>query len=150
MPPAFEPAASSFPVPAASPAPTPATLPAVTPEYAIVHDRLTAIERLARLRDLGALSAEEFEAEKSIVLGLPADELVLHEALAPVAGDPALAAARTAGAPAPAPHRPSLLGRLLGWHLVPIGVVAGLAVLFVAQPRETWRFFDEALRLLGA
>ena len=57
--------------------------PPASPDYQLVHDRLTSLERLTRLFELGALSAEEFAAEKALVLGLPADELVLRT-LAPV------------------------------------------------------------------
>src|SRR3954447_5704430 len=57
--------------------------PPASPDYQLVHDRLTSLERLTRLFELGALSAEEFAAEKALVLGLPGDELVLRT-LAPV------------------------------------------------------------------
>lgn len=130
------------PVPAPA-APVPQTMaPAPSsPDYLVVHDRLTAIERLTRLRDQGALTVEEYAAEKAIVLGLPADELVLH---APAPADwPA--------APPPRPARgPSLLARLFDWKLVPLALAAGLGLSYASQPQETLRFFDEALRLVGA
>jgi hypothetical protein len=130
------------PVPApAAPVPENVPPPPASPEYLVVHDRLTAIERLTRLRDQGALTDEEYAAEKAIVLGLPADELILH-APAPDA--------RAAVAPARPARGPSLLARLVDWRFVPFAMAAGLGLSYAAQPRETLRFFDEMLRLFGA
>ncbi len=113
----------------------------VCEEYRPAHDRLAALERLARLHKQGMLCAEEFAAEKARILNPPAGELVLREAAAAGPAD--------AERP-PRPHRgPSLLGRLLSWRFVPVGIVAGLGLSFASQPQETMRFFDEALRLLG-
>ena len=53
----------------------------VSPEYHAVHDRLTALERLARLRDEGALTAKEYAAEKAKLLRPPGDELVLRDSV---------------------------------------------------------------------
>lgn len=106
---------------------------AVAGEYKPVHDRLSALERLAKLRDLEVLTQEEFLAEKAYILG-HGDELVLNE--------PLLDPERARG--------PSLLGRLLSWKFVPVGIVAGLALSYASQPDQTMRFFDETLRLLGA
>ena len=108
-----------------------------SPEYHAIHDRLVVLERLARLFDQGALTQAEFAAEKAALLSVSPDELVLVE---PVAASPA----------AIPPRRPSLLGRLLAWRLVPVALAAGLLFSFATQPQETMRFFDEALRLLGA
>jgi len=113
-------------VPRGEPAP-------VSPEYRPVHDRLSALERLARLHEQGALTDAEFAAEKMAILGDP-NELVLNEPLL---------------APEP-PRRPTLMGRLFGWKIIPVGILAGLALSYASQPRETLRFFDEALRLFGA
>lgn len=107
-----------------------------SPEYHAIHDRLAALERLARLFEQGALTQSEFAAEKAALLSVARNELILVE---PVAAPPALP-----------PRRPSLLGRLFAWRLVPIALAAGLLFSFATQPRETMRFFDEALRLLGA
>src|SRR6185295_14491705 len=82
----------------------PEQAPPASPDYHAVHDRLTSLERLTRLFELGALSAGEFAAEKALVLGLPADELVLRTP-APVSFVPA-----EPRRPAPGP---SLLGRML-------------------------------------
>ena len=113
---------------------------AVSEEYRSAHDRLTALERLARLAKQGALSADAFAAEKARVLNHAADELVLRE---PAPLDP------IATSPPPRPARgPSLLARL-SWRLLPVGLVGGLGLSFASQPQETLHFFDEALRLLG-
>ncbi len=113
-----------------------------SPDYHLVHDRLTSLERLARLLEQGALSAEEFAAEKAIILGLPADELVLR-------APPPLPVSFVPAAPRRRSRGPSLLGRLLSWKLIPVGVVAGLGLSFASQPDATFRFFDETLRLFG-
>ena len=117
----------------AAPEPVPAS-----PDYHIVHDRLNALERLTRLFEQGALSEDEFAAEKRLILALPADELVLRET-APVHFVPAV------------PRRgPSLLGRMLSLRFLLFSLVMGLAFSFAAQPDATIRFFDQALRSLGA
>jgi hypothetical protein len=126
------------PMPDAADQPPPPRLG--SPEYHAIHDRLTALERLARLFEQGALTQAEFAAEKAALLSVPADELILVE---PVAASPAVPAAIP-------PRRPSLLGRLFAWRLVPVALAAGLLFSFASQPQETMRFFDEALRLLGA
>jgi hypothetical protein len=104
--------------------------PPASPEYQGVHDRLTALERLARLLDLGALSAEEFAAEKALILSLPADELVLRDP-APVHFVPA--------APRRAAPGPSLLGRMLSWQFLLLSLSVGIAFSFWTQPAETAR-----------
>ena len=118
----------------------PVSAPA-TPDYHVVHDRLTALERLTRLFELGTLSADEFAAEKALILALPADELILRD-LAPVHFVPA---ARYRPAPGP-----SLLGRMLSWKFLLFSLAVGLAFSFATQPDETRRLFDQTLRLLGA
>ena len=104
----------------AEPEPTPLGLP--------IQERLDALERLVRLAEQGAFTPEEFAAEKALILG------------------------RAPAEPAAAivPRRPSLLGRLIGWKLIPFGLVAGLGLSWFAQPAETRRVFEEALRLFGA
>jgi hypothetical protein len=114
--------------------------PPASPDYHAVHDRLTSLERLTRLFELGALSAEEFAAEKALILALPADELVLRE-VAPVHFVPA--------APRPPRRGPSLIGRMLNWKFVLFSLVVGLGFSFAAQPSETQRFLDQILRLAG-
>ncbi|HYN45271.1 MAG TPA: SHOCT domain-containing protein [Allosphingosinicella sp.] len=125
---------------AESPAP-PAHVPPASPDYHLVHDRLTSLERLTRLFDQGALSADEFAAEKMLILGLPADELVLREP-APVHFVPA--------EPRGSQRGPSLLGRMLSWKFVLFSLVTGLGASFAAQPDQTIRFFDQILRAAGA
>jgi hypothetical protein len=115
--------------------------PPASPDYHVVHDRLTSLERLTRLFELGTLSAEEFAAEKALILGLPADELVLNM-LAPVGFVPA--------APRRSAQGPSLLGRMLGWKFLLFSLAAGLGLSFATQPRETSQMFEQTLRLFGA
>ena len=114
--------------------------PPASPDYHLVHDRLTSLERLSRLFELGTLSAEEFAAEKALILGLPADELVLRT-LAPVGFVPA--------APRRPAHGPSLLGRMFGWKFILFSLAAGLGLSFATQPRETQQLFEQTLRLFG-
>lgn len=125
--PAADPPEAAVPI---EPPPAPSSV-----DYHLVHDRLTALERLTRLLELGALSAEEFAAEKAVVLALPAEELVLRD-ITP--------------APVRPPRGPSLLGRMFTWKFLPVGLVCGLGLSFYAQPDETIRLFDQTLRLLGA
>jgi hypothetical protein len=120
----------------AEPSPAPSSPPA-TPDYQIVHDRLTALERLTRLFELGALSAAEFASEKALILAMPTDELLLT-APAPVGFVPAAPRAPARG--------PSLLGRMLHWKLLAFSVVVGLALSWFVQPSETRHLF---LHLLG-
>ena len=128
----------------AEPRPAPVSVleqaPPATADYQLVHDRLTSLERLTRLFELGALSAEEFAAEKTLVLGLPADELVLRT-LAPVGF--------VSAAPRRPAQGPSLLGRMLGWKFILFSLVAGLAFSYAAQPRETAHLFEQVLRMFG-
>ena len=129
------------PAPVAAPAPPEAAKPAaVSPDYHLVHDRLTSLERLTRLFELGALSAEEFAAEKTLILALPADELVLRDS-APVHFVPA--------APRRPQRGPSLVGRMLSWQFLLVSLILGLGFSFVAQPDQTLRFFDQSLRYFG-
>jgi hypothetical protein len=98
--------------------------PPCSADYHLVHDRLSMLERLTALRAAGTLGEEEFVAEKQRILALPGEELVLRSTAA-------------------APHRaPSLIGRLLSWKLLALGVALGLGLAIFTQP-------DEALRLLG-
>lgn len=127
--------------PAVVPAPVAEPAAPASPDYHLVHDRLTALERLSRLHDQGALSADEFAAEKRLILGLPADELVLRES-APVHFVPAEPRRRQSG--------PSLIGRMLSWRFLLFSLVMGVGFSFAAQPDETIRFFDQTLRALGA
>jgi hypothetical protein len=115
--------------------------PPVSPDYHAVHDRLTALERLTRLRESKFLSADEFAAEKALILALPADEILLC--------DPAPAPAPAQIAPAPRPPGPSLIGRMLGWRFVLFSLSVGLAFSYAAQPNVTARFLDQSLRAIG-
>lgn len=124
--------------PKAAPEPAaPAAPPPASADYLLVHDRLNALERLARLHEQGILSGEEFAAEKAVILRLPADELLLDQAAPPTIGQPTV-------------RGPSLVGRLFSWKLIPVGVFTGLIFSYVSQPQETFRFFNEAMRIIGA
>ncbi|MGZ8998052.1 MAG: hypothetical protein ACXW2T_04250 [Allosphingosinicella sp.] len=104
---------------------------APAPDYQLVHFRLEAIERLSLLRDKGALSTAEYEAEKNLVLRLPADELdSVRNSLRP-------------------PPGPSLLGRILGWKIVLAGLAAGLGFVAFTAPQELTGLIDRFSRLLG-
>jgi len=119
-------------------APKPAEpAPPASPDYHLVHDRLTSLERLARLFEQGALSAEEFAAEKLLILGLPADEYVLREA-APVHFVPA--------EPRRPQRGPSLVGRMLSWRFLALSLVAGLGFSYASQPDATTGFFEQIAR----
>lgn len=121
--------------------PRPEPAPPVSPDYGLVHDRLTALERLTRLFEQGALSAEEFAAEKAVILALPADELLLRDP-APVSFSPAY--------PRRAVKGPSLLGRILSLRFLGFSLAVGLGFSFLTQPVETARSFDQLARFLGA
>jgi hypothetical protein len=114
--------------------------PPASPDYHVVHDRLTSLERLTRLFELGALSAGEFAAEKALILALPADELVLRDA-APVHFVPA--------APRQPRRGPSLIGRMLNWKFLLFSLVVGVGFSFATQPNETARLFDQTVHLFG-
>lgn len=103
--------------------PAPVSPPA--PDYQAVDQRLTALERLVRLYEQGALTIEEFAAEKTLILGdLPR--------VTPVHFVPAQPRVPKRG--------PSLLGRILSWQFLLVCLVVGIALSFAAQPEATSRF----------
>jgi hypothetical protein len=108
--------------PAAEGDPAPHAAPASS-DLQIVNERLTAMERLVRLYEQGALSVEDFAAEKLLILGdLPR--------VAPVHFVPA------------APRRrrgPSLIGRMLSWQFLLLCLAAGIGLSFATQPEATTR-----------
>ncbi|MGQ0589196.1 MAG: SHOCT domain-containing protein [Sphingosinicella sp.] len=116
-------------VPSAPPPTSETNREAEAPAGLPVNERLDALERLVRLAEQGAFTAEEFAAEKALILGR-----------APASPELPVAPARG----------PSLLGRLLNWKLIPVGLAAGIGLSWFAQSAETARFFAEALRLFGA
>lgn len=120
--------------PAAEPAPV-SPVPAVpSTDYEIVVQRLDAMERLVRLYEQGALTPEEFAAEKMLILGdLPR--------LPPVHFSPALPRAPKRG--------PSLLGRIFSWPFLLLCLVAGVALSFAAQPEATSRFATQLWRAIA-
>jgi hypothetical protein len=100
-------------------------------DFCLVHHRLAALERLALLRDKGVLTADEFAAEKGLVLRLPTEELLLaSDGMRP-------------------PRGPSLLGRMLSWKLLAAGAAAGLCLSAYTAPRDLMLLADQAARLFG-
>ena len=100
----------------------PVAAPAPAGNFDAVNERLSALERLVRLYEQGALTIEEFAAEKLLILGEPP--------VTPVHFVPARPRAR----------RPSLLGRLLGWPFLLLCLAAGVGLSFATQPEATSRF----------
>ena len=119
--------------PAAAPriVPTPPAEDRPAPDFHLLHYRLAALERLSALRDKGALTFEEFAAEKALILRLPAEELVLGaESILP-------------------PRGPSLLGRLFGWKLLMVGTLAGLGFVAATAPQELTHLVDRVSGFLA-
>ncbi len=107
---------------AAEPAPVAAPGPSADLDRA--NERLTALERLVRLYEQGALSLEEFAAEKLLILGDVARP-------APVHFVPAGSRRAKRG--------PSLLGRMLSWQFLLLCLAAGIGLSFATQPEATSR-----------
>jgi hypothetical protein len=99
----------------------------------IANERMTALERLVRLYEQGALSVEEFAAEKMLILGdLPR--------AAPVHFVP----------DAPGRRRgPSLLGRILSWPFLLLCLAAGIGFSFATQPEATNRLVTQLWRAIA-
>lgn len=121
--------------PATGPAPVSAQAElapqAVLPDYETVSARLTALERLVRLYEIGALSLEEFAAEKALILGERVPVVPVHFV-------PQQSRAGRKG--------PSLLGRMLSWWFLPLCLAAGVALSFATQPEATNRLFAQLYR----
>ena len=115
---------------AAEPAPVclPEPEPVAPPPLQAVNDRLDALERLVRLYEVGALSVEEFAAEKAQIMGEPAR-------VAPVHFVPAEPRGRRRG--------PSLLGRMLSWQFLLLCVAAGIGLSYATQPEATNRLVSQ-------
>lgn len=102
--------------------------PPAVPSLQAVNERLSALERLVRLYEAGALSIEEFNAEKLAIMGEP-------PRVAPVHFVPA--------APRRRQHGPSLLGRMLRWWFLPLCLAAGIGLSYATQPEATNRFVGQ-------
>ena len=115
--------------PAAEPAPVSVPAPGATAPSSLetANERLTALERLVRLYEVGALSIEEFAAEKTLILGEP-------PRTAPVHFVPALPRRRQGR---------SLLGRMLSWPFLLLCLAAGIGLSFATQPEATNRFVTQ-------
>ena len=132
-----QPGAEEIPLPhlalvprAAEPAPVsrPDPEPAPAPTLLAVNERLSALERLVRLYEVGALSIEEFTAEKMAIMGQLPEVVPVHFV-------PAEPRRRKRG--------PSLLGRLLSWWFLVLCLAAGIGLSFAAQPEATSRFVSQ-------
>jgi len=114
--------------PVAAVRPDPVEAAPISGDYELVHARLDAMERLVRLYEHGALTPEEFHAEKLLILGdLPR--------VAPVHFVPAQPRRKERG--------PSLLGRIFSWQFLLFSLVAGIGFSFAAQPEATSRFVTQ-------
>jgi len=100
------------------------------PDIQLVDYRIQALERLARLRDKGALDPDEYLAEKCLVLRLPAGE-----------GEVSLTPSRRAK------PGPSLVGRLFSWKLVALGAASGIAFIAATAPSDLVRLYETLLRI---
>jgi hypothetical protein len=118
------------PCPVAAPRPE---APASSP-LQIVNERLTALERLVRLYEQGALSVEEFAAGKLLIMGEPPRPAPVHFVPAE---------------PRRSRRGPSLLGRMLSWQFLLLCLVAGIAFSFATQPEATSRFVTQLWRAIA-
>ena len=120
------------PAPASAPAEPPVRPVSFTPcretgELHRIQVRLNALERLTRLVEQGAISLDEFNLEKSLILRLTGEELLLTQ---------------PAPRPDAPPPRPSLASRVAPWPLVTIAVAVGIQ--FWAQPEATLAWLAQA------
>ena len=97
-----------------------------TGELHLIQVRLNALERLTRLVEQGTISLDEFKLEKSLVLRLTGEELLLTKAAPP--------AAPQASAP--------LVARVPTWTLVLLAPVVALGTSLWAAPAETLAWFE--------
>lgn len=104
--------------------------PGATADPRLVHHRLLALERLNRLREKGALSADEYAAEKALVLRVPADVRAFEAMARP-------------------PGHPSLFGRLFNMRLIAAGAAAGLALSAFTAPQDFYGLVERAQSLFG-
>jgi hypothetical protein len=97
-----------------------------TGELHLIQVRLNALERLSRLVEQGVISLDEFKLEKSLVLRLTGEELLLTKAAPPVAPR----------------ARASLAARIPRWTLVLIAPLAAFGASFWAAPAETMAWVE--------
>ena len=115
--------------------------PIAAESLAAVNARIEALERLTSLCEAGALTVDEFMAEKAVILGHPRSNL---------AGTPGGPSGPISFQPAKAKTAPrrSLLGRL-GWFILPLGLASGFGLAALTQPEAALQIWQEALRLFG-
>jgi hypothetical protein len=99
-----------------------------TSELHLIQVRLTALERLTRLVEQGAISLDEFKLEKSLVLRLTGEELLLTRAVPPL--------------PPPAAPSPPLVARVPRWAILLGAPLVGVAAFLWAAPAEALAWFD--------
>jgi hypothetical protein len=98
-----------------------------TGELHRIQVRLNALERLTRLVEQGAISLDEFKLEKSLVLRLTGEELLL-----------------TSPAPPPPPPERSapLAARMPRWTILLAAPLLGIAAFLWAAPAEALAWLD--------
>jgi hypothetical protein len=101
-------------------------------ELHLINVRLNALERLTRLVEQGTLSLDEFKIEKSLVLRLTGEELLLTQAA------PRAPARKRSGR--------SVVSRLLGWRFLTLALAGGLGLAAWAQPDRTVALFSPAIQ----
>ncbi len=94
-----------------------------TGELHLIQVRLNALERLTRLVEQGAISLDEFKLEKSLILRLTGDELLLTD-------------------PAPPPSAPPLVARMPRWALLIALPLAAAGAFFGAAPAEALAWME--------
>jgi hypothetical protein len=97
-----------------------------TGELHLIQVRLNALERLTRLVEQGTISLDEFKLEKSLVLRLTGEELLLTKAAPP--------AARQPSAP--------LAARVPRWTLLLFTPLVALGATLWAAPAETLAWLE--------
>lgn len=97
-----------------------------TGELHLIEVRLNALERLTRLVEQGVISLDEFKLEKSLVLRLTGEELLLTKA-AP---------------PAPPKASAPLVARVPRWTLLLLAPLVALGGSLWAAPAETLAWFE--------
>jgi hypothetical protein len=91
-----------------------------------IQVRLNALERLTRLVEQGAISLDEFKLEKSLVLRLTGEELLLTSPVAPPPPEPAALP----------------VARLRPWRILVAAPLLGIAAFLWAAPAEALAWLD--------
>jgi hypothetical protein len=97
-----------------------------TGELHRIQVRLNALERLTRLVEQGAISLDEFKLEKSLVLRLTGEELLLT----------------SPAPPPPAESSAPLAARMPRWTILLAAPLLGIAAFLWAAPAEALAWLD--------